>query len=1215
MKKYILLFAACLLAFSCQLELAVDNPQLEISEEQEDPAPSEEIVVFSASTDGSVTKTELSKNGDVYDVLWESGDAITVNGVSMTIVSPDDADGYGPGEKKAHFSGSKPSANGSGPKYKALYPSGLRDHYGYYTLPAEQPYHADGVAAFPMYAESEDGSFSFKNLCGIIQINLKGEKSVSCITLSDASAVDPKPMSGRFTVVSDAAVPTGTNGTALVCATPVALNTETFTSFFITVPAAEYGKLRIIVEASDGSTCMLTSKSTVTVERSMIKPINISSPNFKNETEQITYTTSNTTKMNKWDGGADASVFGDGLTVVSHNYNSETKTGVITFSGRVTSVGYHAFRTVSNLRTMTIPNTVTSIGERAFESCGSLESINFPRSLTTIGTYAFVNSSKYVPDDLSHITTIYAGAFQATNLNGTLTIGDNFTRIDFDAFRNTKITEVIIDHTPETIGTGLFLDCSKLETVTLNDDIDIPGYTFKNCPLLATINFNANVPTIDIEAFNVCRALTSLTLPSSLTSIGESAFANCSGIETIVFPASVTTIGKGAFAHCTSLEELTLPSGLATLVDRENFAGCTSLTTVHFPANETFHTIPYLCFDGCTQLTTTSIPANVTSIGGLAFRNCGFTALPEGWGRKTITYGDEPYYGCPITSITFPDDWTSVPNNFCWGWKSLQEINFGTGVSSIGGSAFRQCTALTDGSRVVIPAQLVSIGSYCFASSGLTSLPSGINRSGISMDDHVFATTALTSVDISNWTTIPQGCFQECGALKSATLGSSLTSIKAYAFYNCPVFDTVSLPASLVEMGNYCFRGTALADIPAGLHDCNFGEHIFEATPMTSVTIPAGMKTVPAYMFNTCASLTEVNLNDVTSVGNFAFSGCSLLSSVSAPNVVTVGSDAFYRNYALVSIELPSVVTVKSDAFTESSSLQTVDLGSHITSIGQDCFNNIQTMQAIYIRNGAAIVSLATRFTNYPAHPKPLIYVPEGLLDSYKGNASWSQYKDYFRGLDIPVTVTPITTMQYGDGSTPYYSVEGAINALCENGGTLTLLSDNPGELTFYGTQDGVFDMNGHSVNRVFWMQNTEGSITIRNGSFTQTSDCFDGKTGFADGYGGTVILENVNVNGILWTDSHPFIIRSGDYNQLRNMRKNTVTSAGSGTITIEGGRFKSFYNYNNSGWTLGDYYISGGKFAFDPATATNVTIVSGYHKEANTDSDSATYPYRVVAD
>ena len=1154
----------------------------------------------------------------MYNIVWQEGDRISVNGASLLLVTENQPAGYGPGEMTGQFSGPNPSQNGSSPIYKAIYPASLRDKYGYFNLPAEQEYLDGGVKEFPMYAESDGTSFAFKNLCGIIRIGLKGDKSISSVTLADKDQSEPKAMSGRFTVSSNTAVTaSGHAGTSLVCGAPVALNTETFTYFWICVPAAVYGKLQILIEASDGTICTLTSKSPVTVERSMIRDIELSSPTFKDESAQIRYTTSNTTKINKYDGGADASVFGDGLTVVSHSYDASTKTGVITFSGTVTSIGYYAFRGISNIQTVTIPNTVTSIGERGFGECGNLVSVNFPRNLTTIGTSAFVNSSKFVPEDLSHITSIGAEGFMHIAISGTVTLHEGLTSVGNKAFcDNDAITEVLIGHTPETMGIEIFKDCDYITSVTFADDIDIPANMFEGCDRLETINFNADVTSVGAYAFNMCRAFTSLTLPPSVTSVGSYAFSNCFGLESLVLSDNITTIGRAAFASCTSLKEIVLPASLATLSEREHFSGCTSLTTVTFPTNETFHTIPYLCFDGCKNLVSTSFPANITSIEQLAFRNCGFTSLPEGWGRKTITYGDRTFSGCPIASITFPDDWTSVPNNFCWGWKSLQEVDFGSGVTSIGGSAFRECKALTDGSKVVIPAQVTNIGSYCFSQSGLTSLPSGINRSGINMDSHVFANCPLASVDISAWTAISQGCFNGCTSLVSASLGNSLSTIGAYAFSDCSLFTTVSLPASVNSMGNYCFSGTALTDIPEGLHDCaTFGDHIFEGAPMTSITMPAGMTRVPNYMFAGCTGLTSVDLTDVTTLGNFAFSGCSLLSSVSAPNVVTVGEDAFYRNYALVSIELPSVVTVKGNAFTEASHLETVDLGSHIATMGQDCFNNIQTMQAVYIRNGAAIVSLASRFTNYPAHPKPLIYVPQALLDSYKGNVAWNQYKDYLRGLDVPVTMTPISSMQLGDGSVPYYSVDGILNALAENGGTLTFLADNTGELTFTGEADGIVDMDGHSQNRVFWMQNTGGSITIRNGTFTQTGDCFDGKTGFNDGYGGTVILENMTVKGILWTDSHPYIIRSGDYNQVRNMKKTSVTSPGSGTVTIEGGRFKSFYNYSSSGWTYGDYIISGGKFAFDPSNATNATIVSGYHVASNTDSDSATYPYAVLAD
>ena len=155
MRKTALRFAAVaagIIVFSCSQEILPPVTELEdgIQEAEEIVGPSAETVVFSAVTEGTPSRTTLSDNGDeTWSVLWSAGDVIKVNSVNMTIVSPDDAVGYGTGEKKAHFTGTKPSANGSGPKYKALYPSSLRDNYGYYNLPAEQTYEAGASRLSP----------------------------------------------------------------------------------------------------------------------------------------------------------------------------------------------------------------------------------------------------------------------------------------------------------------------------------------------------------------------------------------------------------------------------------------------------------------------------------------------------------------------------------------------------------------------------------------------------------------------------------------------------------------------------------------------------------------------------------------------------------------------------------------------------------------------------------------------------------------------------------------------------------------------------------------------------------------------------------------------------------------------------------------------------------------------------------------------------------
>lgn len=203
----------------------------------------------------------------------------------------------------------------------------------------------------------------------------------------------------------------------------------------------------------------------------------------------------------------------------------------------------------------------------------------------------------------------------------------------------------------------------------------------------------------------------------------------------------------------------------------------------------------------------------------------------------------------------------------------------------------------------------------------------------------------------------------------------------------------------------------------------------------------------------------------------------------------------------------------------------------------------------------------------------------------------------------------PVATV----GGTSYTSFPSAISAFNTSGGTLTYAADYSSEITFNNAVDGIVDMAGNNQGGKLWLQNNTGTITMRNGTCTQTGDCFDGKSGFSDGYTGKVILENMTVCGILWTDSHPFEIRSGNYNIVRNMYFNSIDRSlypDNGTITITGGSFQNFEDYHVSGWSYGDYIISGGTFAFDPRTKTNVTIVSGYHVE-----QVSTTEYRVVAD
>ena len=168
--------------------------------------------------------------------------------------------------------------------------------------------------------------------------------------------------------------------------------------------------------------------------------------------------------------------------------------------------------------------------------------------------------------------------------------------------------------------------------------------------------------------------------------------------------------------------------------------------------------------------------------------------------------------GCPITSITFPDNWTSVPNYFCVGWAVLEEVHFGSGITAIGNNAFQGCASLTDGSRIDV-SHITNFGARCFYQSNLTSLPAGINRSGLTIGEGIFMDAkSLTTVNLSNWTSTPYQCFRGCTNITNVDL-SGVETMGGYAFVDCSNLATLVLGSSLTEMGGDCFNGCYSVDI------------------------------------------------------------------------------------------------------------------------------------------------------------------------------------------------------------------------------------------------------------------------------------------------------------------------------------------------------------------------------------------------------------------
>ncbi|MBO5970791.1 MAG: leucine-rich repeat protein, partial [Clostridia bacterium] len=187
----------------------------------------------------------------------------------------------------------------------------------------------------------------------------------------------------------------------------------------------------------------------------------------------------------------------------------------------MTSIGVHAFDSMTALTDVTIPDSVKVIGHYAFYGCTSLASVSLPTQLEQIGDYAF-----------AYTTALEEIIFNATAMADL----EQYNYVFYRAGLN---------------GNGI--------VVTIGKNVSkIPAYLFSS---VNSTSENPKIIRVTIEDGSAC------------TTIGARAFAYCTSLESIELPEGLSTIGSYAFYYCTSLESVELCEGLTT-IDSYAFYQC-----------------------------------------------------------------------------------------------------------------------------------------------------------------------------------------------------------------------------------------------------------------------------------------------------------------------------------------------------------------------------------------------------------------------------------------------------------------------------------------------------------------------------------------------------------------------------------------------------------------------------------------------------------------
>lgn len=143
--------------------------------------------------------------------------------------------------------------------------------------------------------------------------------------------------------------------------------------------------------------------------------------------------------------------------------------------------------------------------------------------------------------------------------------------------------------------------------------------------------------------------------------------------------------------------------------------------------------------------------------------------------------------------------------------------------------------------------------------------------------------SVLTTVVLKNGVeTIGARAFQNDKNLSSVSLSNSLTKIGESAFEFCYGLSAITLPNGLTTIGTQAFSRTGLTALvlPDSVQSVSREAFSYNSA-LETVTLSAGMTTLPALSFRSCTSLREVTIPaSITTIASTAFDGCSKLSTI-----------------------------------------------------------------------------------------------------------------------------------------------------------------------------------------------------------------------------------------------------------------------------------------------------------------------------------------------
>ncbi len=304
-------------------------------------------------------------------------------------------------------------------------------------------------------------------------------------------------------------------------------------------------------------------------------------------------------------------------------------------------------------------------------------------------------------------------------------------------------------------------------------------------------------------------------------------------------------------------------------------------------------------------------------------------------------------------------DWVSSSSPWYSNREYIKSVTIENGVTSIGTSAFYDCSHLES---VSIADSVTYINSNVFmACSSLETIiiPGNVSYIG---DSAFWNCTALKNVVICNGvTSIHTNAFAYCSTLSSISIPASMTEIADSAFENCSSLSNIYYSGTESSWGEISIgeNNTALTD--AAIDYRSFTKdnitysinedstvNVFKCDTAASgdIIIPSTVngyivKAISYEAFKNCNEINSITVSEgLTDIGSSAFCGCKKLETVTiGQGITTIPDSTFSGCIELKSISLPNTLKrIDSYAFKQCSSLLSIVLPDGLEHISGNAF-------------------------------------------------------------------------------------------------------------------------------------------------------------------------------------------------------------------------------------------------------------------------------------